>query len=201
MNLHFALTKTRTLQGARPSGGHGACFARRMHAAIPPIPARRGRIERLTGWGKAFTVRRRILPVMRLAPLPAALAILLLSPALARAQAAPAVTAGPRSRAVAIPIEIVSPVGGAGCFYRGRVVEGVVVTVASLAAGGTMLWGVTHDDRDVTIINAVAYGVARAAGIYLAAEPVAPPAPAPAPTPLPPPPTGKAVGLFPRFSF
>ena len=115
---------------------------------------------------------------------------------------APAPAPGPRSRAVAIPIEILSPVGGAGCFYQRRILSGVLVTAGSLIAGGAMLWGITHADRDVTIINAVAYGVLRGAGVFLAAQPTAvlpasgsiPPAPPPARS-------AQIVGLWPRFSF
>jgi hypothetical protein len=109
---------------------------------------------------------------------------------------------------VAIPIEILSPVGGAGCFYQRRILSGVVVTAGSLIAGGTMLWGVTHGDRDATIINAVAYGLLRAAGVFVAAQPTAvlpgegslPPATS-GEVPQTPGPAGKTIGLWPRFTF
>jgi hypothetical protein len=107
---------------------------------------------------------------------------------------------------VAIPIEIVSPLGGAGCFYQRRILSGVIVSAGSLIAGGTMLWGITHGDRDATIINAVAYGLLRAAGIFVAAEPTAVlPAEgslAPVTTAETPKPTsGKTIGLWPRLTF
>jgi hypothetical protein len=157
-----------------------------------------------------------------LAPFAAAL----LAPTLAHAQAAappqvapaapvalPSPSPGPRSRAVSIPIEILSPVGGAGCFYQRRILTGVLVTAGSLIAGGTMIWGIAHGDRDATIINAVAYGLIRGTGIFAAAQPTAA-SPAsgsldPARTGSPPPPqagalpapSGRTIGLWPRLSF
>jgi len=102
---------------------------------------------------------------------------------------------------VAIPIEILSPVGGAGCFYQRRILSGVIVTAGSVIAGGDMIWGLTRNDRDVTIINAVAYGLMRGAGIFLAAQPTAVLPASGALPPAPPARSGQTVGLWPRFSF
>lgn len=79
--------------------------------------------------------------------------------------------APPRSTALAVTAEIVSPLGGAGCFYQRRYLLGAVVAAGSFIAGGLMIYALQHKDRDPTIVNAVAYGVMRGIGIAGAAAP------------------------------
>jgi hypothetical protein len=131
------------------------------------------------------------------------------SPTVVTATSVRAFAPGPRSRAVSIPAEILSPVGGAGCFYQRRPLAGVLVIAGSLIAGGALIWAASHGDRDATILDAVAYGVVRGAGIFVAAQPTAG---VPARSPSDPPPAGphasgpaaplrSGVGFWPRFSF
>lgn len=126
----------------------------------------------------------------------------LLLPSAARAEPPP-----PRSTGVAVALEIVSPVGGAGCFYRRRPLPGALVVAGTLISGGMLAHALAHSDRDATIVDAVAYGVMRTIGIVAAAQPDAPPRPAalfPDPTPhhgAPPALAAPAFGLSYRFSF
>jgi len=76
----------------------------------------------------------------------------------------------PRSLAVAIPIEVLSPVGAAGCFYRRRYVSGAIVALGSLFTGGTFIYAVATQDRDGAILNAVGYGLLRVLGVVEAAR-------------------------------
>lgn len=101
----------------------------------------------------------------------------------------------PRSAGVAVALEIVSPIGGAGCFYRRRPLPGALVVVGTLISGGLLAHALAHSDRDGAIVDAVAYGVMRSIGIVAAAQPDAPPRPK-AFSPAPP-----AYGLSYRFSF
>ena len=114
---------------------------------------------------------------MRLLFIAPLLAALLFSPARASAQAAGAtsvaaveVPAKPGERALATVVEILSPFGGAGCFYRHRYLTGVVVIAGSLIGGGLLLDAVHRQDPDVTVIGAVSYGVARALGVAAAVQ-------------------------------
>jgi hypothetical protein len=98
----------------------------------------------------------------------------------------------------------VTPLGGAGCFYRRRILTGSVVAVASFLAGSTMLVGLHQGDKDASILGAVSYGAARLAGLFGAVWPDTPNARwgAPAPSALPPSmPPAKMVGLAHTFTF
>jgi hypothetical protein len=142
----------------------------------------------------------------------AALSLALVSPTLALAEEAggkplapppsPAPLA-PRSRAVAVSVEVLSPVGGAGCFYRRLYLPGTLVTAGSLIAGGSLFYALATGNREGTIINAVAYGVTRLIGIVAAARPQAPipSATPPSPEPALPSPRAPSVGLSYALSF
>ncbi len=148
---------------------------------------------------------------MRFVLLPALFALVLLVPASALAEtvgapvhASPSVHASPpgvaeaeprapRSRALALTIEILSPLGGPGSFYARRYVRGSLVVAGSLLSGGMMLYALRHGDRDAAIVNAVAYGAMRGIGIASAAAPIASAA---APTA-----SARTLGLWHRFSF
>jgi hypothetical protein len=147
---------------------------------------------------------------MRHAGLLIPLAVAILSPRPARAEspagAAPAAPEAPgprRSRAIAITVEALSPIGAAGCFYRGHHLAGALVTAGSLISGGMLMWAVARSDRDATIVNAVAYGVVRALGIASAAQPDPAPLPPPVAPPARPaaPPSARALGLSYQVSF
>jgi hypothetical protein len=75
----------------------------------------------------------------------------------------------PTSTALAVTLEMLSPVGGAGAFYRGRPVEGALVVAGSLVAGGLLLYAALNGDRDATIVGAVAFATMRGVGIAAAA--------------------------------
>jgi hypothetical protein len=133
------------------------------------------------------------------------------SPSLARADEPAKVTAptapppplAPRSRGLAVTFEVVSPVGGAGCFYRRSYLPGALVMVGSAISGGSLAYALATSNRDGAIINAVAYGVARLIGIVAAARPEPAPVPAappPDPGPLPSTPA-RSVGLTHAFTF
>ena len=77
--------------------------------------------------------------------------------------------ATPNRRDLAIAFELLSPGGGAGCFYRRRNVAGALVIVGSLLSGGLMLNAVQRDDIDATVVGAVAYGLMRTLGLVGAA--------------------------------
>jgi hypothetical protein len=102
---------------------------------------------------------------MRSPCLLAALAVML--PAVAHAEPAAPLASRP-SPALATTFELLSPVGGAGCFYRHRWLAGALVTAGSLIGGGLMIHGLVKGDRDETSVNAVAYGVARLIGVVAA---------------------------------
>ena len=133
---------------------------------------------------------------MRNAPLSVLLAPALLVPALLLARPAQAETPAPaalaappapRSTAVAVTLEVVSPLGAVGCFYRRRYLPGALVTASALITGGSLIYALATNNRDASILNAVAYGVTRLIGIAAASRPDSPhlAAPAPAPTPNP----------------
>src|SRR5438045_743055 len=73
-------------------------------------------------------------------------------------------SAGLRGPVLAATFEILSPIGGAGCFYRQSYLIGALVTASSLISGGLMLHGVAHGNGDELSLNAVAYGVSRLIG-------------------------------------
>jgi len=149
---------------------------------------------------------------MRLAHVLTLSAAMLLAPPTARAQSAPVATpvameVAPRSTALAVALEVVSPLGGAGCFYRRRYWVGALVTAAAAITGGTMLHGLTHNNGDEVSLNAVGYGISRLVGVVMAARPDPPPAPAP-PLPEPAPRAAalpgipaKTIGLSYGFAF
>ncbi len=122
-------------------------------------------------------------------------------PAAPQAPASPdPATPAPRSGPVAITIEALIPVGGAGCFYRRRYVPAVIVAAGSLVSGGTLIYSAATRNRDAAIVNAVAYVLIRAAGIAAAASPDPEPMARPVETPVslgetPKPPPGPHAAL------
>lgn len=111
----------------------------------------------------------------------------------------------PKSTALAVTVEAVSPVGGAGCFYRGRYLAGVLVTAGSLLGGSMLLYAARQGDPDATVIAAVAYGAMRAIGISAAARADGP-SPSSLPEPAPragviSPPAARTLGFSYGLSF
>jgi len=147
--------------------------------------------------------------VRRLPLLP--FALLLVAPGVAQAQAPASAGASvaakveppaspeerPRSVPLAVTLEVLSPLGGPGCFYRRREVAGVLVVAGSLIAGGLLLYAVHHADPDATIINAVAYGTMRSLGVAAAAATWPDPPQRASALPV----TTRALGLGYGFSF
>lgn len=140
---------------------------------------------------------KRVLPTMRhLVPL----ALLVLIPATAHAEpplaSPPSAQVAPvelRRVALGVTLEVLSPVGGAGCFYRRRWLVGALVTAGSLIGGGLMLHGLVRGNSDEVGLNAFAYGVSRLVGIVATARPD--------PLPLPPAPRAPVVGFSYGASF
>lgn len=137
------------------------------------------------------------------------LALLLLTLGLtpaAHAEAPATERRGPESAAIAIALEVLSPLGGPGCIYRRRPLPFAIVTAGSLLSGGMLLYALHQGDRDATIINAIAYGVMRALGVAAAAQPSAPVLPARLPDAASragalPATTGRTLGLSYGLSF
>jgi hypothetical protein len=140
-----------------------------------------------------------------------AFVLMLASASLARADEPAKVTAptasppplAPRSRGLAVTFEVVSPVGGAGCFYRRLYLPGTLVMAGSAISGGLLAYSLATNNRDGAIISAVAYGVARLIGIVAAARPDEPAPRTPDPSPrsdLPAMPA-RSVGLAHAWSF
>ncbi len=146
----------------------------------------------------------------RLAPACAAAAIVLATSA-ARADDAtpdpnaevkPETITGPIAERTNVPfaisMEVLSPVGGAGCFYRRRYVAGAIVVAGSLISGGTLIYATAQHDKDPIIINAVAFAVMRVIGIAAAARPDELPAlPPVVPASLPADPTSPRAAALP----
>jgi len=103
-------------------------------------------------------------------------ALVAVSPATSRADEAPKVATTPppeapeRSVALAVTIEVLSPVGGAGCIYRRSYVPGAIVMLGSLITGSTLIYAATTHDKDGAILNAVGYTLLRTLGIVGAAR-------------------------------
>ena len=109
----------------------------------------------------------------------------------------------PGSRALAITIEMLSPVGGAGCFYQRHYLAGALVIAGSLIMGGSLIYAVKTSDRDATIAHALGYGLLRSLGVAAAAQTYSASGfQDPAPRVSPPPALAtRTVGFSYRFSF
>jgi hypothetical protein len=107
----------------------------------------------------------------------------------------------PRSAAIAITLEAVSPIGAVGCFYRRRWLPGALVTLGTVLTGSMFSYGIATQNRDATIINAVAYGVTRAIGIAAAARPDTVITPTPPADPAPRAPSAFAPARTLAFSY
>jgi hypothetical protein len=143
---------------------------------------------------------------MRHLRLPSLVAIMLAAPVMALSPAvhaeAPAASAPWESRALAITIETLNPLGGVGSIYRRRYVTGTLVAAGSLLAGSLGLYAFHQGDRDTAIVSVFAYGALRAIGIAaVAQEPSPPPALPTASFGDPPRSVAKVLGFSYRFSF
>ncbi len=104
-------------------------------------------------------------PVLALSPAARAEA-----PATVGPPAAPVASAGGPSRALAITLEVLDPLGGIGSMYRHRYLTGALVAAGSLLAGSLGLYAFHQGDRDTSIVSVFAYGAMRAVGIAAAAQ-------------------------------